>query len=205
MWDYFSWHCIVNQKYCILSILFFWFLSHDLDIHEFSVLSKYIPGHILLPISLSWSSKKLLNITLVFFIFIFKPTFWLSLCNCKIIYYSLSVHLLIRTISSANIRLFRYSPLQVFENFLWNCHEIMSLCLIPFCIGILLLTWCCFPWHGWACYGASRRLLLQRNVTVMFLPTVEHVGKVLSTSLWSEMNVDGSLGLNWGVIFVPLI
>ena len=105
----------------------------------------------------SWPSIWLFNITFVFLIFIFKPPFWISLCNYKIICYNLSGNSPIQIISSANLWLLRYSPFICIPasshfRFLKTSSKstvnslggIVSPCWTPFCISIISLTLCSF-------------------------------------------------------------
>ena len=107
--------CCLPKTFHPIPILLL-FICHVLDMHQFFVLSKCILGYFSTSsyILFSWSSILLLNITLVFFVFIFKETFCLSLCNFKFICCSSYVDSPIRTLLSANLRLFRYSSIPEF-------------------------------------------------------------------------------------------
>ena len=74
-------------------------------------------------------------------ILIFEPTFWLSLYNCKIIYYSSSFDFLMRTISSASLRLFRHSFIWI-SNFSYSkFFKMFSKTTVNSLRGISRLIW----------------------------------------------------------------
>ena len=83
---------------------FFWFNFHEMSIHQFSVLGKYIPGHILFLRHLSYFHDLVFNYWKLPWFFTYSFSNPLSLSNCKIICNS-SVDSLIRTISSAKVKL----------------------------------------------------------------------------------------------------